>query len=320
MATPPSDQLKVDPIDPSQQWTVISYISPDRLIEERMIWELNKFLVDKVNEQIDAIPRQLSMEVNVRIRKEFEKRMDRYRGSSDPADREMLSLIEGVQNKLLLNEGALREMAHRAFKPDPSDLKDSFRMYQATNHAQLAAEFGRLYPDAVATQAFKVRRCFPTEELAQAYARSMRDYEPQVHTFVGQVGYWLAIDNNPDKVSDQKYSDPQLEELMRQYHENIERSNAYHEKRREMDLMESQSRSNHAARDRLRQKVAKKKLDKERAELERLIARRALYEDKVSEDPDQPATTDPAQSRGSAQTTDPRGPISSAQTADPTQE
>jgi hypothetical protein len=44
--------------------------------------------------------------------------------------------------------------------------------------------------------------------------------DPTFHIYVGQVGYWLPWDPNPDSVANQEYAEQALNELVHKYKEN----------------------------------------------------------------------------------------------------
>ena len=66
----------------------------------------------------------------------------------------------------------------------------------------------------------KVRGTYESIKEAQAKAEMLRKRDPNFHVYVGQVGYWLPWDPNPDKIEDQNYAESDLNTLMKKYKEN----------------------------------------------------------------------------------------------------
>jgi hypothetical protein len=64
---------------------------------------------------------------------------------------------------------------------------------------------------------FKSRGHFGSREEAQNYANFLRDRNNTYHVFVGQIGYWLPFDPNPENCQDQIYLEQGLNEIMTGY-------------------------------------------------------------------------------------------------------
>ena len=61
---------------------------------------------------------------------------------------------------------------------------------------------------------------YESKREAEIRAKVLQRRDPNFHVFVGQVGYWLPWDPNPDGVAEQEYSNDQLNTLMKKYQEN----------------------------------------------------------------------------------------------------
>jgi len=66
----------------------------------------------------------------------------------------------------------------------------------------------------------KVRGVFESLKEAQRKAKVLQTRDPTFHVFVGQVGYWLPWDPNPDNIENQEYAEHQLNEIVKKYKEN----------------------------------------------------------------------------------------------------
>lgn len=80
---------------------------------------------------------------------------------------------------------------------------------------------------------FKQRGVFDTREEADAWANKLRDINDNYHIFVGQIGYWLAFDPDPDSCQDQLYKDNRLNKLMKEKAENRMKRDQEYEQRKE---------------------------------------------------------------------------------------
>ncbi len=114
----------------------------------------------------------------------------------------------------------------------------------------------------------KIRGVFGTRQEADERANELQKIDSDFHVFVGEVGKWLPWDPDPNDVADQVYQEKELNDLMKGYKENLEKSKKMQQDRKE-DMIrqaakEEQSREG-KTRDRLRKNLEanknKKKLD-----------------------------------------------------------
>lgn len=80
----------------------------------------------------------------------------------------------------------------------------------------------------------KIRGVFLTYEAACANAKKVQSIDPYFNVFVGEMGKWLPFDPNPDSeaVKDSEYQNDQLNNIMKSYLENQEKSKIFHEQRK----------------------------------------------------------------------------------------
>ncbi|ARF09857.1 hypothetical protein Indivirus_4_29 [Indivirus ILV1] len=92
----------------------------------------------------------------------------------------------------------------------------------------------------------KVRGVFGTQEEANARAKEIQDSDPNFHVFVGEVGKWCPWDPDPNSVKDQEYQNKELNDLMKGYKDNLEKSKKMQKERKDDMLKkaaESESRN-----------------------------------------------------------------------------
>ena len=80
----------------------------------------------------------------------------------------------------------------------------------------------------------KIRGAFSTYELACEHAKKLQSIDNNFNVFVGDMGKWLPFDPNPDSnvVKNSEYANEQLNNMMKTYLENQEKSKIYHEHRK----------------------------------------------------------------------------------------
>lgn len=83
----------------------------------------------------------------------------------------------------------------------------------------LNAKFAEVNNHMTSVRALKIRGSYETRQEAEYRAKQLHRKDPNFHVFVGQVGYWLPWDPNPDLIKDQEYLNDQLNTLMKKYME-----------------------------------------------------------------------------------------------------
>jgi len=66
----------------------------------------------------------------------------------------------------------------------------------------------------------KVRGVYDTLREAKYRAHKLQNNDKNFHVFVGQVGYWLPWDPDPNQMKNQEFMNDKLNELMKKYQEN----------------------------------------------------------------------------------------------------
>jgi hypothetical protein len=115
----------------------------------------------------------------------------------------------------------------------------------------------------------KIRGVYATKPEADTRAKYLQGVDPYFHVFVGEMGKWLPWDPDPNSVEDQEYKNEELNDLMKGYKDNLEKSKTMQQERKqdmikkaakeEQQKIQNKDRNkSNKTRDRLRQKLAKK--------------------------------------------------------------
>jgi hypothetical protein len=92
--------------------------------------------------------------------------------------------------------------------------------YAINHEEENNTKFNELNDFRTSTRGVKIRGVYESLKEAQKRAKVLQTRDPTFHVYVGQVGYWLPWDPNPDNIENQEYADGQLNELVRKYKEN----------------------------------------------------------------------------------------------------
>jgi hypothetical protein len=102
----------------------------------------------------------------------------------------------------------------------------------------------------------KIRGVFGTKQEADKRADELRKGDPDFHVFVGEMGKWLPWDPDPNDVKEQIYQEKELNDLMKGYKENLEKSKRMQQQRKEDMIRQA------AIEEKSREEKTKKRLQK----------------------------------------------------------
>ena len=220
-----SGQVREDFLDedneiPSQRFVLLSFLSPEKVLERKeqfffehflkayeIEWKtknLEKFLA----QQVLNINNKLDEEANRLLAAEQTAAADICRQSRIPVN----TVLEAYQ-------GFVKDNAKDITQTKIKEKYDDFIYAQGK---RLEDEFHKRNNFQTTVRGLKVRGAYPTQEEATARAKKLQRNDPIHNIYVAEVGKWLAWDPNPHDVSNQEYAEDQLNQLMKSYKENEE--------------------------------------------------------------------------------------------------
>tara|TARA_Y100000591_G_C21749645_1_gene653996 strand:+ start:249 stop:1070 length:822 start_codon:yes stop_codon:yes gene_type:complete len=173
MAEQEVDFLEVDRPIPGQNYVCLSFISPDKVLENKNLYTLYKF-------------------------------------------------------HLSMNEGSDLTF---------SQFREKYEDYADLNEGTLQKEFDEICDFQTNVRGIKIRGVYDTQREANVRAQVLQKMDNSFHVYVGQVGYWLPWDPNPNNVEDQEYLNKDLNRLNKEYNKNqAKRDMFYEEQKREKKM------------------------------------------------------------------------------------
>ena len=97
---------------------------------------------------------------------------------------------------------------------------DGYSDYAITHEQETNDLFNNQNEFRTSVRGIKVRGVFESLKEAQRKAKILQTRDQTFHVFVGQMGYWLPWDPNPDNIENQEYSEHHLNEIVKKYKEN----------------------------------------------------------------------------------------------------
>jgi predicted nuclease with TOPRIM domain len=90
--------------------------------------------------------------------------------------------------------------------------------------------------DVNKAHAIKMRGAYETEALAGEQGKYLQSVDEYFNIFVGETGKWLEFNPSVESVEKSEYSNEQLNNLMKGYHENQEKAKLFHEQKKHEDM------------------------------------------------------------------------------------
>jgi hypothetical protein len=103
---------------------------------------------------------------------------------------------------------------------DTLNVDDKFDDFLYAYEDEITRKFNNTNDFQTSIRGIKVRGVYESKREAEIRAKALQRRDPNFNVFVGQIGYWLPWDPNPDGVAEQEYSNDQLNTLMKKYQEN----------------------------------------------------------------------------------------------------
>jgi len=188
--TKEKDYLDTDSKIRGQNFTCVSFLSPEELIKKKEHFYLEKFLT--------SFSKSLSDLFN-EFEEQYPEKLDQIR-------------IFKENNELY-------------FKP--SEIHTHFKSFVSSAGDKLDHEFNSENNFQTNVRGLKIRGTYDTLEEAQQRADILRKMDQQkFNIYIDEVGCWVPWNPNPDEVGDQEFAETQLNTLMKSYLENTENKNA----------------------------------------------------------------------------------------------
>jgi hypothetical protein len=223
--------LSDDPEIASQRWCLLSFISPENVLNRK-----DQFFFTSFINQYDFHLRTKKMEeffvkqiqsINAKLDAEATRleALD-LSGAAAACRNSTLTIESYVSDFQKFVKANLKEL-------NQSNIKDEFDDFMYTNTAKLEDDFYAKNNFQTTMRGMKIRGSYGQKEEAEARAKKLQKMDPDHNIYVGQVGKWLPWDPSPSAIPDQEYAEDQLNTLMKKYKENEEAREVFHKEQRE---------------------------------------------------------------------------------------
>lgn len=220
-----------DPDLASQRWCLLSFISPENVLNRK-----DPFLFAAFLRQYELQVRTKALEeFLVKTIKTFNTKMEEESNRLNAVDlsgaalecrKSMLELEPYITDL----HGFVKE--HQATL-SASKLQEEYDDFIFKNGVQLEDDFYAKNEFRTTVRGLKIRGSYSTREEAESRAKKLQKMDADHNIFVGQVGKWLPWDPAPSAIADHEYAEDQLNNLMKKYKENEEAREVFHKEQRD---------------------------------------------------------------------------------------
>lgn len=217
------DFLDEDPEISGQKVVLLSFISPENVLEQKDKFFFQKFLVDyEVEHKVKSLEQFLGSTV-LQINRALDKCADAA-GDSEAAT--------AIRANRIPTDGIMDQYQQfiRKNKKEitATTIQEAYKDFLFRHQAKLEEEFHEKNNFQTTIRGLKVRGVYATPAEATVRAKKLQRTDPVHNILLGEVGKWLPWDPSPNAIQEQEYAEEKLNELMKSYKKNEESVDAFY--------------------------------------------------------------------------------------------
>jgi hypothetical protein len=223
------DFLDEDTEISGQRFVLLSFISPENVLDKKEVFFFEKFLqayevdwkVKNLEKYMVDIVKTINDQLDDRI-KELEK--------NDQFDQAAICRKNRVNIESLMSQYGTFVQKNRG-DINKTKIVEAYDDFMYTNKAKLEDEFYALNEFRTTVRGLKVRGVYGNAKEAELKSKKLQTKDKYHNIFIGEVGKWLPWDPKAHEVKEQEYAQDQLNTLMRKYKENEDNREKFFEER-----------------------------------------------------------------------------------------
>ena len=186
------DYLDEDPEVPTQKYCIVSFLSPEKVIQDK-----NRFFFSEFVKFMDYDWKVKGLEhLMVFLSKKYDLKID--------------DLLKDAEEFGKVRDKEIRE----------TDIEEAWQVFLLKHEKETQEKYDQSVEFKTNVRGVKVRRAFATVEEAQVMAKVFQRKYPKDNLYIGKVGAWLPWDPSEHLMPEVEYAEKELNELMRRYKEN----------------------------------------------------------------------------------------------------
>jgi hypothetical protein len=222
----PVDYLDEDPEIPTQKYCIVSFISPEKILQQKQAFFFEEFVkYMDYDWKVKGLEHLMAF-----LSKKYDLKID--------------DLLKDAEEF-----GKVRDKEIRA-----TDLPEQWQVFLLKNEKDLQERFDNSVEFQTNVRGVKVRRAFATVEEAQVMAKVFQRKYPKDNIYIGKVGAWLPWDPSEHLMPEVEYAEKELNELMRRYKENESNKEMFFAEEREQKIKAQKEENARRARENAQQR------------------------------------------------------------------
>jgi hypothetical protein len=223
------DFLDEDAEIQGQRYVLLSFISPEKVLDKKELFFFQKFLhAYEVDWKIKNLEKYM-----VDIVKNINDQLDERSTELEKAD-QIASAEICRKNRLRLDD--VMSQYGPFIQKNKADLNktkivEAYDDFMYTHKTKLEEEFYALNEFRTSIRGVKVRGVYGNPKEAEIKAKRLQSKDKYHNIFLGEVGKWTPWDPSPNEIKDQEYNNDQLNNLMKKYKENEDSREQFFEER-----------------------------------------------------------------------------------------
>ena len=186
------DYLDEDPEVPTQKYCIVSFLSPEKVIQDK-----NRFFFSEFVKFMDYDWKVKGLEhLMAFLSKKYSLKID--------------DLLKDAEEFGKVRDKEIRE----------TDIEEAWQVFLLKHEKECQEKYDQSVEFKTNVRGVKVRRAFATVEEAQVMAKVFQRKYPKDNLYIGKVGAWLPWDPSEHLMPEVEYAEKELNELMRRYKEN----------------------------------------------------------------------------------------------------
>lgn len=223
------DFLDEDAEIPGQRYALISFLSPEEVLDKKELYFFQKFLqnyevewkVKNLEKYMVDVVKNINDQLDDRIR-ELEK--------NDQFDQATICRKNRVSIDSLMNDYSQFVQKNRA-DINKTKLAEAYDDFMFSNKSKLEDEFYAMNEFRTSIRGIKIRGVYGNPKEAELKAKKLQSKDKYHNIFLADVGKWVPWNPKPSEIADQEYNNDQLNNLMRKYKENEDNREKFFDER-----------------------------------------------------------------------------------------
>jgi len=186
------DYLDEDAEIPNQRYCIISFLSPEKVIQDKKEFYFREFITWMDYQwKVKGLEHLMAF-----VSKKYSIKVD--------------DLLKDAEDFVKVRNEEVKA----------TDVHEEFQVFMLKKEKELQEAYDSKVNFRTNIRGVKVRRAFPSIEETQMFAKVLQRKYPKDNLFIGKVGCWLPWDPSEHLMPEVEYAERELNELMRKYKEN----------------------------------------------------------------------------------------------------